>query len=165
METTSFWQSNAFVALIGMVTALIAVWIGAKLQRGQGREVERDRFRHDVASQTAEERLKAYVELAKKVALAYRTKVNAQSGAQTALDEAKNFYYDNRFFFSNTAGSAFREAEESLSLPTPSRDILTKNLNDFYNTVREDLLLRDLAESVQRAVIAKKASQKSPGTA
>ena len=52
---------------------------------------------------------------------------------------------------------AFGEVAGSLGIEFPKRDILEKNLNGFFSVVRDDLLLRDLAESVQRAVEAGKA--------
>ncbi len=156
MSAIDVLQSPAVTTLIGCLGVIAGTGIGAWIQRGHGRELERDRFRHEVATRTADERLKVYIQLAAKVAEAHRAKMNSQPTVQQLLDSAKNYYYDNRFFFSSRLGAAFRKADESLAIAAANKDILRDNVNGFFDAVRADLLLEDLAESVTRAVAPSK---------
>jgi len=146
------------VALATGLVSIVSGMIGARIQRSHGRELERDRFRHDIASRTAEARLTVHTELAAKVADAYRKTINRGGDHNHPLDSAKNYYYDNRFFFSRDLGNAFRSISKSLAVKNPNKQVLEENLNTFFNVIRDDLLLKDLSESVSRAVSTAKAT-------
>ena len=163
MDLSEILMSPLVVTLLtGLLTGvvgLVGTSLGARIQRTHDREVERDRFRHDIASRTAEVRLIVYRELAAKVAATYREKVNWGPRAKDLLNETKNHYYDHRFFFSPALGQAFRQITNSLAADSFKKEQAEDNLNQFFNVVRDDLLLKDLSDSVGRAVVRDDRSQ------
>ena len=106
MEWKEILASPAVVAIVSGILAGAFALLGAWAQSRSGREVERHRFRHDIGALTAQERLRAHVEIARKLTEAYRKKMNQDGDPRKALNDAKNFYYDNRFFFSSELGKA-----------------------------------------------------------
>ena len=119
--------------------------------------LEKHRFRYEIGRMAAERRLCAYIELAERVADAYRKKTTTDWEKRewvAPLNSAKNYFYDHRFFFSRALGSAFRAVSKSLQADAPKKEILETNLNDFFRAIREDLLLDDLEASATRAIKA-----------
>lgn len=162
MDIVQVLETPSAIAAVTGTASLLSVIAGAVIQRGIGKDVERDRFRHDIACRTADVRLTAHKDLTLVVSKAYRDKRNCSSDAQQALLDAKNFYYDNRYFFSPQLGTAFMDVAKSLALARCDTTILENNMNAFFNCVRDDLLLRDLSASVSRAIRRHKDSRK-PG--
>lgn len=152
MDITKVLESPVLLAGITGAVSILSGIVGAAIQRGVGKEVERDRFRHDIACKTTETRLGVHVDLASALAEAYRDKRNCAASAQKKLDDFKNFYYDHRYFFSPQLGTAFRDVVKSLSHERCDPNILEDNVNTFFNAIRDDLLLPELSQSVSRAV-------------
>jgi hypothetical protein len=156
MKVEGILASPAVLTAVAGLLSIISAFVGARIQRGIGRQIERDRFRHDIAAKTAEMRLTAHKELASLLAQAYRDKRNSAAPAPNSLNTFKNYYYENRYFFSNELGDAFRLVKESLSIAACDFAVLEQNVNAFFNVLRNDLLLRELSESVHRAVTSSK---------
>ena len=151
-QLTEVLGSPGIAATVAGAVSLIGVTLGARLQQHQGRELERDRFRHDIASLAAAERMKVYITLSSKVTAAYRAKQKSTGDQQQLVYEAEDYYYDHRVFFSPTVGEAFNEINRSLHVKPAKREILEANLNAFLDAVRNDLLLTELARSIRSAV-------------
>jgi hypothetical protein len=151
-QFTKVLGSPGIVATVAGVVSLIGVALGARLQRRQERQLERDRFRHEIASLAAAERMKVYATLSSKVTVAYRAKQKNTGDQQQLVYEAEDYYYDHRFFFSPTLGDAFNEINRSLHVKAAKREIIEANLNAFLDVVRDDLLLTELSRSVRRSV-------------
>jgi len=147
-------------ALIALVSGLLAggfTLAATRRETSASRALERHKFRYEIGRIAAEKRLCAYTDLAARLATAYRKKTTTDWEKKewvAPLHEAKNFYYDHRFYFSVDLGRAFRDVAEGLGLDYPKREVLEKNLNAFFDVVRRDLLLADLEESAYRAVKA-----------
>lgn len=134
------------------IFALAGTALGALLSRSHGKELERDRFRHDIARDTSSKRLAVYVDLASRGAAAYRAKANKSDRADATLDEAKNCLYDNRFFFSASMSKSARTLFSTLSESPFDKSRAEAALNGFFEAARADLLLDDLSASINRAV-------------
>jgi hypothetical protein len=145
-------DSSTIAVAVAAAVSLIGVMLGARLQRGHQRELERDRFRHEIASLAAAERMTVYTALSSKVTAAYRAKQKSTGPDKQLVHEAEDYFYDHRFFFSPTLGDKFNEISRSLRVQAANRDILEANLNAFLDAVRDDLLLSDLARYVRTAV-------------
>ncbi len=157
-------SSPALVALFSGLAAGMFTLAATRRQSKASRSLERHRFRYEIGRMAAERRLSAYIELAELVADAYRKKTTTDWEKKewvAPLNDAKNYYYDHRFFFSKRLGSTFRAIVKGLGMDAPKREILETNLNDFFTAVREDLLLGDLEASAARAI--KAAATVSPG--
>ena len=154
--------------LVALVSGLLAggfTLAATRRETKASRALERHRFRYEIGRMAAERRLGAYVELAALLATAYRKKTTTDWEKKewvSPLHDAKNFYYDHRFFFSPECGGAFRSLADGLGMDHPKRDILEQNLNSFLDVVRRDLLLADLEESAYRAVKAAAAKELTP---
>lgn len=152
-----FLSSPALIALVsGLVTGGFTL-LATRREAGASRALERHRFRYEIGRMAAERRLLAYIELAAKLATAYRKKTTTDWEKKewvTPLHDAKNFYYDNRFFFSSRLGLRFRDVASSLGLEHPKKELLEQHLNEFFSVVRTDLLLEDLEHSAYRAIKA-----------
>jgi len=104
----SFVMENIQVWLWPVVTVVFSAiggFIGALLHGKFGREVERDRFRHEITSTSWAKNVEYHTELFHLVSAAYQAKRNRNSAQfeqdPTELKEMKNFYHDNRFSFSD----------------------------------------------------------------
>ncbi len=155
-----------------VVWGVIAAWINRStatkietlrndLTQITQRAIEQHRFRHEIGQFTAQERLSAYVRLGELVTDAYRERTthdwkNAaeMAIARDRLNDAKNFFYDRHYFFTDALSKNFQRISRSLSLEWPDRDVIEENLQSFINTIRTDLLLDELADSAIRAVDA-----------
>ncbi len=140
-------------AFIGGVFTLIAT----RMTSRSSRSLERHKFRYEIGRMAAEKRLQAYIDLASLACAAYRKRFSCDWATGEWKDTCHtffNYYYDNRFFFSQRLGEAFGTLRQSLNVEYPKREIVEQHLNVFFDTVSADLLLSDLEESARRAVKA-----------
>lgn len=154
---TAVLSSPVLIALISGLMAGGFTLAATRRSTDASRSLERHKFRYEIGRMAAEKRLAAYVMLAAMVSEAYRKKTTLDWALKewvVPLNDAKNYYYDNRFYFSRELGAAFRDVSKSLQAEYPKKEVLELNLNSFFHVVRSDLLLADLEESAQRAVKA-----------
>jgi hypothetical protein len=156
-DVLAILRSPVVVALVsGLLAGGFTLW-ATRRNTAASRSLERHRFRYEIGRMAAEKRLDAYCRLAGLVSEAYRKKTTLDWKLKewvAPVNAAKNFYYDNRYYFSAALGGAFRDVAKGLQHEHPSRDKLEQDLNAFFRAVRDDLLLADLEESAQRAVKA-----------
>jgi hypothetical protein len=144
---------GVFGAIIGGIFTLVAT----RMTGQSSRALERHKFRYEIGRIAAEKRLQAYIDLAAHACLAYRKRFSTDWSTGEWKDSYHlfaNYYYDNRFFFSQSLGESFGNLKQSLNVEYPKREIVEQHLNAFFDTVSADLLLADLEESARRAVKA-----------
>jgi hypothetical protein len=157
MDVVEILKSPAVVALISGLLAGGFTLAATRRTTDASRSLERHKFRYEIGRMTAERRLDGYCTLAALVSTAYRKKTTTDWSLKewvAPLYDAKNYYYDNRYYFSTALGTAFREVSKDLQHEHPNRDRLEQHLNAFFRAVRADLLLADLEESAQHAIKA-----------
>ena len=156
-QVIAILSSPVLVALVAGLMAGGFTLAATRRNTEASRSLERHKFRYEIGRMTAERRLEAYCALASKVSEAYRKKTTIDWNLMEwvePLNHAKNYFYDNRYYFSGDLGNAFRNVAKGLAHEHPNRDRLEESLNAFFHAVKADLLLGDLEESAQRAIKA-----------